>query len=441
METVLIAETEPANLLALSLVLRSLGYAVLEADTQDGALFACRDYPGTIHAVVTSRVLEHRRNSLIPQLRLLRPQLRVLVISEPAECLAQTDSDDCIFLRKPFQLEDLADSMRILLGREYRDIASSYRNSDDWQFPEASCKSIAGFAFGQFSPAMRAMLMWSCVALVLTVLVPIVLLSRRGSSVSSPPSFGGPQTLTPQSRSDKSDQAASAPRSEIQRLRAARTAQMLVSHHAHIEVRAPNRRYRRVVPAEHVNQAATAFPARSIRDDASAKEGRAVPPPEHFSEPQSRPTPNPAMRANSDGEPALGAFPSVSVQARAEPQPSGLARKISPLFRGFRHAPEFKPPSPIRKSTPVIGAAFGHRLESEVSLDVRVYINKSGRVDYAELLTDITDRNRDFATLAVFDARHWVFAPARSGTRIVQGRAILSYQFGAPEFAASHDQN
>ena len=118
-----------------------------------------------------------------------------------------------------------------------------------------------------------------------------------------------------------------------------------------------------------------------------------------------------------------------------------MARKLSPLFRGFRSAPEFEPPSPIRTSTPLIGDALRHRLRSEVSLDVRVYINKCGKVDYAELLTDITDRNRDLATLAVFDARHWEFKPARSGTRIVPGRAILYYQFSTPEVAVSHDRN
>jgi hypothetical protein len=44
-------------------------------------------------------------------------------------------------------------------------------------------------------------------------------------------------------------------------------------------------------------------------------------------------------------------------------------------------------------------------LRTEVPLNVRVYINKSWEVDYAELLSDITAVNRDFASLAVFDAR------------------------------------
>jgi hypothetical protein len=79
-------------------------------------------------------------------------------------------------------------------------------------------------------------------------------------------------------------------------------------------------------------------------------------------------------------------------------------------------------------------------IKSQVPLDVRVYINRSGKVDYAELLSDITEGNRALATLAVFDARHWEFRPARSGTRIVTAQAILHYRFGNPALATSRDQ-
>jgi hypothetical protein len=79
-------------------------------------------------------------------------------------------------------------------------------------------------------------------------------------------------------------------------------------------------------------------------------------------------------------------------------------------------------------------------LRTEVPLDVRVYISKSGKVDYAELLSDITQVNRDFASLAVFDARRWEFTPARSGKRIVPGQALLRYRFGNPLLSVSRDQ-
>jgi len=445
METVLVAETEPASLLALALVLRSLGYAVLEADTEDEALFTCCDYPGTIHAVLTPSVLDHRRNNLIQQLRSLRPQIRGLVICEAAEYPALTDSDGCIYLQKPFQLEDLADSMKRLLDcQAYQDVATSpekFREPETWQTPLTSRDSISGFAVGQFSPAMRATLRWSGLTLVVASLVSVLLLSRRGSPISALPRFSESRKFALQSPSDKRDQPSSPHGNEKESAMVAQVTQMQASHRAQIKVRAPRRHYRRAVPTEPLGKAAAGFRARLIPVDASAKETRTEHPPVYSSAAQQLQTLSSAMGTNLGGEPAVGVFPAVSVQARAESQPSGLARKLSPLFRGFRPAPEFEPPSPIRKSTPLIGDALQHRLRSEVSLDVRVYINKSGKVDYAELLTDITDRNRDLATLAVFDARHWEFKPARSGTRIVPGRAILYYQFSTPEVAVSHDRN
>jgi hypothetical protein len=39
----------------------------------------------------------------------------------------------------------------------------------------------------------------------------------------------------------------------------------------------------------------------------------------------------------------------------------------------------------------------------------------------------------------VFDARHWEFKPARSGRRIVPGRAMLHYRFGNPLLAISRE--
>jgi hypothetical protein len=94
----------------------------------------------------------------------------------------------------------------------------------------------------------------------------------------------------------------------------------------------------------------------------------------------------------------------------------------------------------VQDNTPTVPEELVRTLRTEVPLDVRVYINESGKVDYAELLSDITEANRDFATWAVFNARHWKFQPARSETRVVTGRAILHYRFGNPLLASSRDQ-
>jgi hypothetical protein len=111
-----------------------------------------------------------------------------------------------------------------------------------------------------------------------------------------------------------------------------------------------------------------------------------------------------------------------------------------PLLRRLRRAPDFVPPTPVQENTPTVPEELLRTLRTEVPLDVCVHINESGKVDYAELLSDITAANRDFATLAVFNARHWKFQPARSETRVVPGRAMLHYRFGNPLLAVSRDQ-
>jgi len=96
-----------------------------------------------------------------------------------------------------------------------------------------------------------------------------------------------------------------------------------------------------------------------------------------------------------------------------------------PLLRKLHLAANFVPPTPVQGTTPTVPAALLRTLSTDVPLDVRVYLNKSGKVDYAELLSDITPAHRDFASLAVFNARHSKFKPAQSKTRIVAGRARL----------------
>jgi hypothetical protein len=111
-----------------------------------------------------------------------------------------------------------------------------------------------------------------------------------------------------------------------------------------------------------------------------------------------------------------------------------------PLLRRLHREVDFVPPRPVQETTPTVPEELLRALRTDVPLDVRVYINKSGKVDYAELLSDITAANRDFASLAVFNARRWKFEPARSEARLVSGRALLHYRFSNPLLAISRDQ-
>jgi len=65
-----------------------------------------------------------------------------------------------------------------------------------------------------------------------------------------------------------------------------------------------------------------------------------------------------------------------------------------------------------------------------VNIDVKVYVNPAGKVDYSEVLSNVAESDRDLAALAVFSARRWEFVPARTKDGAVPGEMILHYQFG-----------
>jgi len=131
-------------------------------------------------------------------------------------------------------------------------------------------------------------------------------------------------------------------------------------------------------------------------------------------------------------------YATVTVEAVAEWPSNRIAGKI-PLLRRLIRPPEFQPPRPVRESKPALPPELGRSLKGEAVLDVRAYINESGKVTYAEMLSAVTEANRLFAGLAVFDARRWEFTPAQLGAQVVPGQAILHYRFGNPLLAISRD--
>ena len=83
MQTVLLIENDPATLVARALVLRSFGYTVLEAGSQEEALHTCQEHPEPIRLVITRAAVDsYHSRELVTRLQLLRPQMRALFVSD-----------------------------------------------------------------------------------------------------------------------------------------------------------------------------------------------------------------------------------------------------------------------------------------------------------------------------------------------------------------------
>jgi len=129
MQTVLLIENDPANLVGQALVLRSLGFTLVEARSRGEAWRACHRHQGPIHLVVAKATLDnHRTSDFIARLRLVYPQICALIVSETSSAeLADNHSMPCefAFLQKPFRLDTLGDTIRKLLGGPKRKTVSS----------------------------------------------------------------------------------------------------------------------------------------------------------------------------------------------------------------------------------------------------------------------------------------------------------------------------
>ena len=59
-----------------------------------------------------------------------------------------------------------------------------------------------------------------------------------------------------------------------------------------------------------------------------------------------------------------------------------------------------------------------------------ISVDRAGKVEFAELLSNGSGPNRDVASLAVFASRHWEFSPAHLGNDSVPAEVVLRFRFG-----------
>lgn len=121
-------------------------------------------------------------------------------------------------------------------------------------------------------------------------------------------------------------------------------------------------------------------------------------------------------------------FVSVLVDPEPDGQREGLLRKFAHLH--MRHtAASFAPPTLIYQAPLDVPSDLRH-IQGGVLVDVRLYVDRAGAVEYADLLSNVTDVNRDLATLVVFSSRHWQFSPARKAGDTVPSEVVVHFKFG-----------
>ena len=131
MDTILLIENDPTNLLARSLVLRCFGYAVLEADSRGEAWSVCGRHEGTIRLIMMETSLDHdSAYEFFTRLQLVHPQIRALLLTDAsaarmAEKFAMPC--ECYFLQRPFRADALADAIKGLLdGPKARAVSAAW---------------------------------------------------------------------------------------------------------------------------------------------------------------------------------------------------------------------------------------------------------------------------------------------------------------------------
>ena len=118
-ETILLVDDHPSIRKLLGSILKSEGYAVLEAEDGRQALEQCRCYENPIHLLLTDIVMPGMNGPMLAeQVTMLRPGIRILYMSGYIDPLAftrlQPPGDDH-FLRKPCDIREVSSKVRSLL--------------------------------------------------------------------------------------------------------------------------------------------------------------------------------------------------------------------------------------------------------------------------------------------------------------------------------------
>jgi TonB family protein len=121
----------------------------------------------------------------------------------------------------------------------------------------------------------------------------------------------------------------------------------------------------------------------------------------------------------------VNAAPPPEADVSYEAPHPGVFRRALHKIEGVGEAASaaFVPPSPIRKVAPMKPADAGAETRP---VDVKVFIDESGNVTRAQLLT----KGSDLGNAALSAARQWQFTPARKHDKPVPSEMVLHFRFG-----------
>ena len=120
MDTILLIENDPTNLLARSLAVRSFGYTVLEASERGEAWRYSREHSGPIRLIMMETSLNpDGAYEFFTRLQLVHPEIRALLLTDASSArMAEKFAMpcECSFLQRPFRADALAGAIKGLLG-------------------------------------------------------------------------------------------------------------------------------------------------------------------------------------------------------------------------------------------------------------------------------------------------------------------------------------
>ena len=116
--TILVVEDDPAVRAFTTTVLRDAGHRLLEAANGDEALEVAQRHRGPIHLLLSDMVMPGLSGmQLAAELRLVRPDCRVLLVSGYSETLTGENAihESIQYLQKPFSPEQLSRRVNMVL--------------------------------------------------------------------------------------------------------------------------------------------------------------------------------------------------------------------------------------------------------------------------------------------------------------------------------------